>query len=97
MEFNEQDSSELANVVKHMKSNPLAQEQLQSMLKEVSDPEKRAVLEKAWEDDCVNISKRSQFIQDQLNCSELRRTVVAVKMSSCFVVQKLDIAAIDGA
>lgn len=68
IDFYENDSTEMMDAVDHINSNPLAQEQLQSLIADVTDPEKRAVLEKAWKDDCANLSEHGQFLKDQQNC-----------------------------
>ena len=68
IDFNENDSTEMMDAVAHINSNPLAQEQLQSLFADITDPEKRAVLEKVWNVDCANLSERGQFLKDQQNC-----------------------------
>ncbi len=67
-DLHESDSSDMMDVIAHVKSSPEAQKQLQSLLDGVTDLEKRAVLEKAWEDDCTHMAERSQFRKDQDNC-----------------------------
>ena len=58
-------------MVSFIDSSGDAQKQLQSLLAEVDNPEKRAMLEKAWNEDTSALQERAQFLKDQQQCSKL--------------------------